>query len=175
MAMNYVIAVLPDRIQAEEAYTALEREGFSKDEVSILGKGYKTADEFGFIDPSTTARKQARWMAFWLIPFGFIAGVAFNLSTQYQLVPEAGIVGNRILGGILGAIAGGMGSFFVGGGVGLTFGSGDALPYRNRLKQGKYLIVVQGAPNITNKATRILKTMELENIQGYVDPTASTP
>ena len=173
MAMNYVIAVLPDRIQAEEAYTALEKEGFSSREVSILGKGYKTADEFGFIDPTTTARKQARLMSFWLIPFGFIAGVAFNLSTQYQLIPEAGVLGNRIIGGLLGAIAGGMGSFFVGGGVGLSFGSGDALPYRNRLKEGKYLVVVQGAPNLTNKATRILKAFDPESIQGYVDPTTS--
>ena len=44
--MNYLVAVLPDRIQAEAAYTALEKEGLPIEQVSILGKGYKSADEF---------------------------------------------------------------------------------------------------------------------------------
>ena len=169
--MNYVIAVLPDRIQAEAAYSLLEKEGLPMQQVSILGKGYKTADEYGFIDPSQPARKQARLMAFWLVPFGFVAGVAFNLSTQYQLVSWAGALGNQLIGGLLGAIAGAMGSFFVGGGVGLSAGSGDALPYRNRLKAGKYIVVVSGPPNITNKATSLLRSFNPESLQGYVDPT----
>lgn len=167
--MNYVIAVLPDRIQAESAYTALEAEGLPMEQVALLGKGYKTADEFGFLDPGKQARKQARLMSFWLVPFGFIGGVAFNMSTQYDLFDWAGRLGNEVIGGIFGAIAGAMGSFFVGGGVGLSSGSGDALPYRNRLSQGKYLVVVSGAPNITNQATKILKGFNPENIQGYVD------
>jgi hypothetical protein len=169
--MNYLIAVLPDRMVAEAAYTALETDGLPMENVSILGKGYKTADEYGFIDPSQPAKKQMRLMSFWLVPFGFIAGVAFNLSTQYQLVPAAGVVGNQLIGGLLGAIAAAMGSFFVGGGVGLSVGGGDALPYRNRLKQGKYLIVVKGAPNLTNKATKLLRPFNPELMQGYVDPT----
>ncbi|MBF2078980.1 MAG: hypothetical protein IGR76_10795 [Synechococcales cyanobacterium T60_A2020_003] len=167
--MNYVIAVLPDRIQAESAYTALEAEGLPMKQVAILGKGYQTADEFGFLEPGKQARRQARLMSFWLVPFGFIGGVAFNMSTQYDLFDWAGRLGNEVIGGIFGAIAGAMGSFFVGGGVGLSSGSGDALPYRNRLSRGKYLVVVSGAPNITNQATKILKGFNPENIQGYVD------
>lgn len=168
--MNYVIAVLGDRIQAEAAYSALEKENLPSESMTIVGKGYKTADEFGFIDPNKEGKKQATIMSFWLVPFGFIAGYAFNLSTQYMLFPSLGAVGNHIVGGLFGAIAGAMGSFFVGGGVGIGLGGGDALPYRNRLRSGKYLVVVKGAPNLTNKATRILKRFEPENIQGYVDP-----
>jgi hypothetical protein len=172
--MNYVIAVLADRIQAEKAYSALEQEGIPVNQVNILGKGYKSADEFGLIDPKKSARKQAKLMAFWLVPFGFVAGVAFNLATQYQLLPSAGVLGNQMIGGLLGAIAAAMGSFFVGGGVGLAVGSGDALPYRNRLAEGKYLVTVKGTPNITNKATRVLRQFEPESIQGYVDPTQAS-
>jgi hypothetical protein len=169
--MNYVIAVFPDRIQAEAAYSALEKAGLPTEQVSIVGKGYKSADEFEFIDPSQQARKQARLMSFWLVPFGFIAGVAFNLSTQYQLVPAVGAFGNQIIGGLLGAIGGAMGSFFVGGGVNLSFGGSDAVPYPKRLKQGKYLVVASGAPNFTNKATSILRQAKPENLQGFVDPS----
>jgi hypothetical protein len=72
-----------------------------------------------------------------------------------------------VIGGLLGAASGAMGSFFVGGGVGLTSGSGDALPYRNRLDEGKYLIVVRGTEALTKQATNVLKPLNPENIQGY--------
>jgi hypothetical protein len=112
-------------------------------------------------------------MAFWLIPFGFIAGIAFNLSTQFELVSWAGRFGNQVLGGIFGALAGAMGSFFVGGGTGLLFGGDkEAVPYRKLLKSGKYAVVVQGAPNITNRASRLLKQLDAERIQNFVDPQA---
>jgi hypothetical protein len=169
--MNYVIAVVADRIQAEAAYVELEKAGLPMPQVSILGNGYKSADEFGFIDPKQPARKQAIRMAVWLVPFGFLGGWLFNVSTQYQLIPAIGEVGNHLIGGLLGAMGGAMGSFFVGGGVGLSLGSGDALPYRNRLKEGKYIVVVSGSPNITNKATRVLRQLEPENLQSYIDPT----
>ncbi|PLZ97851.1 hypothetical protein CEN50_13425 [Fischerella thermalis CCMEE 5268] len=162
--MNYLIAVLADRIQAEAAYLALEKEGIK---ATILGKGYKSADEFGLIDPKEVARKQARLMAFWLIPFGFFAGATFNIITGLDTFAWAGEIGNHVVAGLLGAASGALGSVFVGGGIGLITGSGDALPYRNRLNEGKYLIVVQGSDSIHRQATRILRQFEPENIQGY--------
>lgn len=169
--MNYLIAVLSDRLKAEEAYTALEKAGISPNQMTIIGKGYKTADEFGFIDPLPQAKKRAISMAYWLIPFGFAGGYVFNLITGLDTFDWAGEPGNHILGGIAGAIAGAMGSVFVGGGVGLTSGSGDALPYRNRLNEGKYLIVVQGTAMDKTKATKIMRQFDPENLQGYAEIT----
>ncbi|RUR73167.1 hypothetical protein ACF3DV_05195 [Chlorogloeopsis fritschii PCC 9212] len=162
--MNYLIAVLSDRIQAEAAYLALEKEGIKS---TILGKGYKSADEFGLIDPKEPAKKQARLMAFWLVPFGFFAGTTFSIITGLNTFAWAGEIGNHIIGGLLGAGSGALGSLFVGGGIGLIVGSGDALPYRNRLNEGKYLIVVQDSETLIRQATRILRQYEPENIQGY--------
>ncbi len=165
--MNYTIAVLPDRIKAEAAYTALEKANIPQSQLSILGKGYKTADEFGLIDPNQQAKQRAIRMAYLLVPFGFASGYAFNLVTGLDNLDWAGEPGNHIVGGILGAIAGAMGSIFVGGGVGLTSGSGDALPYRNRLNAGKYLVVVQGSKLLQQKASDILRGFKPEMLQGY--------
>ncbi|MDY6941201.1 MAG: hypothetical protein SWY16_26535 [Cyanobacteriota bacterium] len=165
--MEYLIAVVSDRIQAEAAYTELEKEGLPTETLTILGRGYKSADEFGLIDPNEQARKQAKLMAIWLVPFGFFGGVVFNVITGLQTFPWAGVLGNQIIGGFLGAIAGGMGSVVAGGGAGLLVGSGDALPYRNRLNAGKYLVVVRGSTTQTRQATRILRRLEPENLQGY--------
>ncbi len=93
--MNYLVAVLPDRIQAEAAYLALEKEGINS---TILGRGYKTADEFGLIDPQDRAKKQAKQMATWLIPFGFFACFTFSLITGLDTFAFAGDVGNHIVG-----------------------------------------------------------------------------
>lgn len=167
--MNYLVAVLSDRILAESANLALEKEGIKN---TILGKGYKTADEFGLIDPKDQAKNQARLMSYWLVPFGFFAGFTFSLITGLNTFAWAGEIGNHIIGGLLGAGSGAMGAVFVGGGVGLLVGSGDALPYRNRLDAGKYLIVVQGSETLTRQATRILRQFDPENIQGYADTSS---
>ncbi|MEA5512120.1 hypothetical protein VB715_20305 [Crocosphaera sp. UHCC 0190] len=168
--MDYLIAVVSDRIQAEEAYTALEKAGIPTNQISILGKGYKNADEFGFIDPGQQAKKRAILMAYWLVPFGFIGGYTFDLITGVNSFDWAVEPFNHILGGVAGAIGGAMGSFFVGGTAGLSLDSGDALPYRNRLDEGKYIIVVQGTTSIKNKATGILRPLNPENLQGYSQP-----
>lgn len=165
--MNYLIAVLNDRIQAEEAYTLLEKANIPTQQISIVGKGYKTADEFGFIDPNAEAKKGATRMAYWLIPFGFFGGFTFDAITTIDTFGWAGEPFNHIIGGLLGAIGGAMGSFFIGGGAGLIEGSGDALPYRNRLNAGKYLVVVEGSEQIKKEATTILRRLNPENLQGY--------
>ena len=51
--MNYLVAVFPDRITAEEAFTLLEKKGIKS---TILGRGYKSADEFGLIDHKQQAK-----------------------------------------------------------------------------------------------------------------------
>jgi hypothetical protein len=168
--MNYLVAVLPDRIQAEAAYSALEKEGLSPNQIDILGSGYKSADEYGLIDPNREARKGTKRQLYWLVPFGFTAGFAFNALTGIDIIPALPSIGNHILGGLFGAAAGVMGAYFIGGTVGLTLGSGDALPYRNRLNEGKYLVIVRGTDDLTRKATRVLRQFEPENIQGYVEP-----
>lgn len=168
--MNYLVAVLSDRIQAEEVYSALEAANLATDKISILGRGFKSADEYGLIDPNEEAWKQIKRLIFWTIPFGFVGGFAFNTITELNTFPWAGAVGNQIIGGLLGAGAGAMGGFFIGGGVGVGIGSGDAVPYRNRLNDGKYLVVVKGSEALISQATRIIRPFRPENIQGYTEP-----
>ena len=166
--MNYLVAVLSDRIQAEAAYTKLEKVGLPMDRVSILGRGYKSADEFGLSNPFQQGRKQASFMAYWLIPFGFISGIVFVAMTQLDTFAWAGTVGNYIIGGLLGSGAGAMGSIFVGGGMGIAMGSGDSLPYRNRLGEGKYLLVVQGSENLIKQAKTIVLSFNPEGLKSYM-------
>ena len=168
--MNYLVAVLSDRTQAEAAYSALEKEGLPNDGINILGEGYQSADEYGLIDPNVAASQEINRELYWLLGFGFVAGFAFNWLTAIDIFPGIVPIGNHIIGGIFGAAAGGLGAYFSGRTIGLTIGSGDALPYRNRLNAGKYLVIVKGTGELVDRATRILRQFEPENIQGYTEP-----
>lgn len=165
--MSYLIAILSDRIKAEAAYTALEESNVPQSQMSIIGRGYKTADEFGLQDPGVVAKNRAILMAYWLVPFGFVGGYVFNLITGLDTFDWVGEPGNHILGGILGAIGGVMGSVFIGGGVSLSSNNDDALPYRDSLDEGKYLIAVKGSELIQQKAATILRRFNPENLKGY--------
>ncbi|HSM83412.1 MAG TPA: hypothetical protein VLS96_17125 [Nodosilinea sp.] len=164
--MNYLVAVLDNRINAEAAYIALEEASLPKDDIDILGNGFKTADEYGLIDPADQAWKQIRLMMVWLVPFGFAAGFMFNIITGLDTFTFTGRLGNQLIGGLLGTIGGAMGAYLIGGGVGLI-GSGDVLSYRNRLSDGKFLVVVRGSEAVIRQATPILRQFRPENIQGY--------
>ena len=166
--MNYLIAVLPDRFQAEEAYTALEKAGIPLSKISIAGRGYKTADELGLLDPKMQARKRITFMAYWLIPFGFFGGYVFNLITGLHNLDWAGEPGNHIVGGILGAIGGAMGSIFIGGGAGWAMStSSDTVPYRDYLKENKYLVLVEDLGGLGDRAIDILRQQSPETLQSY--------
>ncbi|MEO0410015.1 MAG: hypothetical protein AAF289_21945, partial [Cyanobacteria bacterium P01_A01_bin.135] len=155
------------RSQVETAYEALQRQGMPTEQIDILGDGYKSADQFGLINPDQEADKQSLNLVPWLIPFGFGAGYLFNLLTDIRLFQWAGAFGNHVIGGLFGAAAAGMGAYFTGRLVGWTSASGDAIAYRNRLNQGKYVLIVQGSDDLVNRATLTLQQFQPENLQGY--------
>jgi hypothetical protein len=172
-SMNYLVAVLRDRIEVESAYFALEGAGLNMSKIAILGRGYQSADEYGLIDPRDAARKQVKNMATWIVPFGVVGGMTFSSITGLDTFAYAGEIGSYLISGIVGGLSGLMGSLFVGGGVGLLFGGDDAIPYRTRLDSGKYLIVIKGSDLLIRQATDILRRFDPENLQGYVDPSGT--
>jgi hypothetical protein len=168
--MNYLVAVLSDRKRADSAYAALEKAGVPMDQVARLGKEYPTADDFGLINPQARANRLSKLMSFWLVPFGFAAGFTFSLITNLDTFAWAGELGNHLVGGLLGAVSGAMGSFFIGRSSGLTDNSDDFLPYRNRLQEGKYLILVRGPESLIRQARTVLQKSKPESLQSYTDP-----
>lgn len=162
--MRYLVASFLDHTQAEEAYARLESSNFSMDDIAILGKGYKTTDEFGLQTPKEAAWSQFKRMAIWLMPFGFGGGVVFDTITGLNTFEWTGRLGNQLLGGILGAGSGLMGSFFIGGGPALLFKNNET-PYRDRIANGEYLVVVNGGESVITQAARVIQALNPEEIE----------
>lgn len=170
--MNYLVARFGDRIQGETAYSALETAGFTAGQIAILGKGYKTVTEYGLFDPNLEIRKRAIFMAFWLVPFGLFGGFTFSLITGLETFAWAGTWGNHLIGALLGAASGALGSFAASGGIGLIFAGANGAPYQKQLDTGKYLVVVKGSETRIRKATEIVRPLKPEDLQGYAEPGA---
>ena len=164
--MNYLIAVCSNRIQAEAAYKVLEKEGLPSEQISILGNGYKNIDEYGLLKFNYQAKNKnnIQRLAYWLIPFGFAIGYAFNLLMNIEIISTGGII-NRIIGGLLGAASGLLGAFIILNSSSSLTVDEDALLYRDRLNAGKYLIIFQGTEESVKKATSMLHSFEIENIR----------
>ncbi|TVQ49561.1 MAG: hypothetical protein EA365_00345 [Gloeocapsa sp. DLM2.Bin57] len=163
--MNYLIAVFANRIKAEEAYTALEKVGFSADQVKIVGKGYLDLEQLPLFNSLQKGKTRAIQMAYWLVPFGFAAGYLFNSLTKIYLFDWTSELGNHLVGGVFGAIAGAMGSIFVGGGVGLSDQNEETTFYNNQLKLGKYLVVIVDTSSpISNQARQILVSCQPDSL-----------
>ncbi|MBD2327515.1 hypothetical protein [Alkalinema sp. FACHB-956] len=171
--MNYLVAVVRDRKLAEAADAALQAGKVPTTNRAILGQGHKTADDFGLANPRAQAWNRVKWSALWMVPFGFVGGIGFNLSTQLNTFPWAGEVGNVILGGLLGAFGGFTGSLFMGSSAGLFSKTGDALPYRSQMDAGKYLVIVKGSEVLVQRALMILKQESTESLQIHTDKTGT--
>ncbi|MEN9216476.1 MAG: hypothetical protein Q6K90_04025 [Gloeomargarita sp. HHBFW_bins_162] len=151
MTMQYLVALLADRVQAEAAYSALEAAGLPLEAVALVGRGYRDVQDY----PLPQGGWRPNFFTYWLVPFGFVSGVGFSVLTGLDTFTAwAGEWGNHLLGGLLGAMAGGMGSLVVGGGLGQLAQLG--LPnYAQAVAQGKYVLVVQGT-GLVNRAKGII-------------------
>lgn len=164
--MPYLIAVLGDRPSVESAYKSLEQEGLGYKALSIVGRGFRQPEEFAFLNSKRESRRLMFGMALWTIPFGFVSGLAFSIITGLQTFAWAGELGNQLMGGLLGAISGGMGAMFIGSGLGVPSSNDDSeRALTNRLDEGKFLLVAEGSEPVLEQVRTQLRPHVPESIQ----------
>ncbi|MEO1430675.1 MAG: hypothetical protein AAFS12_05745 [Cyanobacteria bacterium J06632_19] len=170
--MNYLIAVYSNRMEAEAARNALEKENFPREKITILGEGYKNTDEYGLIaskDPDKN-NLQAR-LNYWLIIIGFAAGCILTLFTNIQFtniqftnikIIPTDYISNMIIGGLFGGICGLLCTLIFRDSLELTPENEDAWLYRDRLNDGKFLIIFRDTEESVKKATEVIHYFDMK-------------
>lgn len=169
--MAYLVAVLSDKSQAEAAYSALEREGLTSDRINILGKEFNDNDRFGIIDPIETVREEATQKLYLMVPIGFILAAGLTWATGMIFTDRLAAMGNYLLAGFFGALAGGIAAYLKSTSAG-SIDADKTLPLRNRLDAGKYLVVIKDADGSDDRFTNLLNQFQpetIENIQNKLD------
>jgi uncharacterized protein (TIGR02271 family) len=169
------VGYFQDRLAVDRAYDDLLREGFSKEDVSILGRGAE-----GKTGPVDDAHEGHHVTA----GEGAAAGGIFGLllGAAAMLIPGIGpiVAIGPITAALTGAITGGVTGAVVGGVAGALIHSGvpeeDARYYEDRIKTGGYLLTVHtdDAGYARARATLQRSGAELRSEDGQPAEVAST-
>lgn len=149
------IVALPDEASAFSAYRLLQYHGISPEHLAIVGEGYSSPERVGLFEPMQIAFANAGRLALLTGTVGTavaIAGVLiftlalkipFNLSL-FLLIPVGALVA-----GFLGAVIGGI--------LGLLGEGSSAGIYLHHLRQGHYLLMLEGPEKLVRQGQDILK------------------
>ena len=101
-------------------------------------------DNVKLLNPKLARKDRQKALARWLIPFGFLAGLGFSQMTDLKTFSEFGFPNQfeKLLGGLVGMISGGLGSFFSAGGISEE-NNEDIRALRKKSEQGFWLLILE--------------------------------
>ena len=159
MATRTVVRMFDDREHALQAVSALERAGFSQDEVSLMASGETTAPPNTSSTMSTTADDAASGAGTGASigavlggGAGLLAGIGAMAIPGIGPIVAAGWLVAALTGAGAGAAAGGLLGSLVNSGV----DEADAHTYAEGVRRGGTLVSVRGSEGRVDQAERIL-------------------
>ncbi len=99
-------------------------------------------DSVEMLSPKLARQRRQKVMSFWLLPFGFIAGITMTLMTDMDTFASFGPLVASIIGGLLGLGSGWMGSYASAMSVKME-NAEDVRILRNRHEQGRWLLLLE--------------------------------
>jgi len=163
-----------DRQSADRAYEDLVREGFSKDDIGILGRGAEgksgLADD-GHEGHHVTAGEGAAAGGIFGLLLGAAAMLIPGIGPIVAIGPITAALTGAVTGGVTGAVVGGIAGALIHAGV----PEEDARYYEDRLKSGGYLLTVHTDDARYERARATLQRSgaELRSESGQVDEHAA--
>ena len=115
-------------------------------------------DSIERLSPKLTRSRRQKLMAVWLLPFGFILGIAITLSTDMDTFASYGSLGASVIGGLLGLVSGWMGSYAAAISVKIP-NAEDVRILRNRHEQGQWLLLLETPMGIDLPESRSLRIL----------------
>ncbi|MCY7391734.1 MAG: hypothetical protein LH647_09665 [Leptolyngbyaceae cyanobacterium CAN_BIN12] len=145
---HLVIVVFPDEGMVFQAYRLLHCHGISPENLAIVGQGYSSPDRVGLINPWQIVIRKAVMTAIAAAGVGVLIGLAIALFKGLHqdlplILPAFGLL-SGFCGGIIGAIFGIVGE------------GSTASVYRHHLRQGRYLLMMEGSEKIVRWGQEVL-------------------
>ncbi len=115
------------------------------------------------LNPALARKDRQKTLATWLIPFGFIAGLSFSQMTNLKTFGDMGFPYQleKLLGGLVGMIAGALGSFFSAGGISQEIVD-DLRALRKKSEEGFWLLILEFPIEIEPPWSILKETESLE-------------
>lgn len=158
---NMTVSIFNNHLEVEEAIKELQKAGFDMKKLSVVGKDYQTDEHVvGYYNTGDRVKYWGKLGAFWGGLWGLLFGSAFFF------IPGIGpvVVGGPIVMWIIGALEGAalMGGLSALGAALFSMGipKDSILKYEKSIKADKFLLIVHGTQEETERAKKILDTTE---------------
>lgn len=177
------VGIFSSRIETEHALRELRESGFSLNQVSVIAQDGGSEESIAGVDvKDETDRVVGEGARVGTIAGGFTGGLVGLVGAISALTipgvgpivvggPVAAIIGDTLIGGVAGAAVGGL----VGTLVGLGIPEDRARIYRDRLKGGYYLVIVEGTEREMERAGSILHLRGIQEWGLYDIPPGNPP
>jgi hypothetical protein len=150
-----MIAVLPDEVSAFEAYRLLQNHGISPENLALVGRGFSSPESVGLLEPRRMAWRYAKRGIYIFTAISMTVGVVVQLAFNLQFMSlswHQTLLAISVATGALGCLLGGaLGSIY-----GLFYKSSTSIACRNCLRQGQYLLLLEGSELLTRRGREIL-------------------
>jgi hypothetical protein len=146
---HLAVVVLPSEAIAFQAYRLLHYHGISPENLAIVGEGYSSPERVGLVGPMQIAHRQARLFACYGAALGFALGLGLLLVGERSL-------GFVLLGAMAIASMGSMGGVVAGILFGLWGEGSKANIYHRHLRQGRYLLMLEGPETLVRWGQEVL-------------------
>tara|TARA_Y100001968_G_scaffold116191_1_gene105579 strand:+ start:3885 stop:4457 length:573 start_codon:yes stop_codon:yes gene_type:complete len=115
-----------------------------KDSPKINSTRSVNIDTVKLLSPKLARKLRQKTMAFWLMPFGFITGLAFTKMTGLQTFSKLGLdpISEPLIGSFLGMSSGLIGSYFAAGSINTDIND-DIGSIRKLNKEGLWLLLIE--------------------------------
>lgn len=136
------------------AYRLLHYHGISPENLALVGEGYSKPEWVGLVEPKRLARQRAKACAFLgcvcssAVGFALVGLLHGKYEMPFDLTLAMMIPGFALVGGLVGAAAGAL--------IGLISEMGRLNIYRHHLRQGHYLLMIEGAEQIVRLSQEVL-------------------
>jgi hypothetical protein len=177
------VGIFSSRIETERALRELRESGFPMNQVSVVAQDGDGDESIAGVDvKDETGSVTGEGARVGTIAGGFTGGLVGLVGALSALTipgvgpivvggPVAAIIGDTLIGGVAGAAVGGL----VGTLVGLGIPEDRARVYRDRLKEGNYLVIVEGTEQQMGRAGSILNLQGIQEWGLYDVPPANPP
>lgn len=160
-----VVGIYPTMSAAEEAVHTLDRADFPLGQISIVARNLESEKEIqGYITAGDVAMRGAGTGAWVGGLFGLLVGAAFIWVPGFGPLLVAGPLAAMLLGGVEGVAVGAAGGGLLGALLGWGVSKQHILKYEEKVKSGKYLVIVHGDDELVSKAHTVLEGTDADEL-----------
>jgi len=148
-ASSLAVIVLANEATAFQAYRLLHYHGISPENLAIVGKGYSSPERVGLLSPGQIIRRIAWRSGLLAVAMGLVVSIGISLGfhlepTKMTTAIPLAVLASGLCGAVIGALFGLLGDGSV------------ASIYRHHLKQGHYLLMIEGPETLVRWGQEVL-------------------